>query len=142
LNKRFALKDSLKCILKIHNSKNIITARKKMGQGRSKFYKHWSLRHGADAPRREFTAQIKKMWMDSYELNVFRHTTNNRYEYAYSQIMPTEDQAITQANLVEWGLGNCEQILKDWDYQKYQEEQDFGVATSWKDEFESRYTVK
>jgi hypothetical protein len=142
LKKRPALKDFLNCILKIHNSKNIITARKKMGQGRSKFYKHWSLRQGADAPRREFTAQIKKMWMDSYELNVFRHTTNNRYEYAYSQIMPTEDQAITQANLVEWGLGNCEQILKDWDYQKYQEEQDFGVATSWKDEFESRYTVK
>jgi hypothetical protein len=128
--------------LKIHSSKNIITARKKMGQGRSKFYKHWSLRQGADAPRREFTAQIKKMWMDSYELNVFRRTTHDRYEYVYSQIMPTQDQAITQANLVEWGLGNCEQILKDWDYQKYQEEQDFGVATSWKDEFESRYTVK
>ena len=113
-----------------------------MVKERSKFYKHWSLRQGVDAPRREFTAQIKKMWMDSYELNVFRRTTHDRYEYAYSQIMPTEDQAITQANLVEWGLGNCEQILKDWDYQKYQEEQDFGVATSWKDEFESRYTVK
>jgi hypothetical protein len=142
LKKRPAQKDFLNCILKIHSSKNIITARKKMAQGRSKFYKHWSLRRGVDAPRREFTAQIKKMWMDSYELNVFRRTTHDRYEYAYSQIMPTQDQAITQANLVEWGLGNCEQILKDWDYQKYQEEQDFGVATSWKDEFESRYTVK
>jgi len=53
--------------------------------------------------------------------------------------MPTQDQAITQANLVEWGLGNCEQILKDWDYQKYQEEQDFGVTKSWKEEFDSRY---
>jgi hypothetical protein len=142
LKKRPAQKDFLNCILKIHNSKNIITARKKMGQGRSKFYKHWSLRQGADAPRREFTAQIKKMWMDSYELNVFRHTTNNRYEYAYSQIMPTEDQAITQANLVEWGWADCEQMLKDWDYELYQEEIDFGAADSWKKEFESRYTVK
>ncbi len=123
----------------MHNSQNIITVRKKMAQGRSKFYKHWSLRQGADAPRREFTAQIKKMWMDSYELNVFRRTTHDRYEYAYSQIIPTQDQAITQANLVEWGWADCEQILKDWDYELYQEEIDFGVATSWKKEFESRY---
>ena len=113
-----------------------------MVKERSKFYKHWSLRQGADAPRREFTAQIKKMWMDSYELNVFRRTTHGRYEYAYSQIMPTQDQAITQANLVEWGWADCEQILKDWDYELYQEEIDFGAADSWKKEFESRYTVK
>jgi hypothetical protein len=44
--------------------------------------------------------------------------------------------------LVEWGLADCEQILKDWDYELYQEEIDFGAADSWKKEFESRYTVK
>lgn len=113
-----------------------------MARTRSKYYKHWSLRQGVDAPKREFTAQIKKMWMDSYELNVFRHTTNNRYEYAYSQIVPTEDQAITQANLVEWGWADCAETMKHWDEQLYQEQQDFGVTQSWKEEFESRYTVK
>lgn len=110
-----------------------------MGQGRSKYYKHWSLRHGVDAPKREFTAQIKKMWMDSHELNVFRRTTHNRYEYAYSQIMSTEDQAITQANLIDWGWADCEEVLKTWDEQLYQEQQDFEVTKSWKEEFESRY---
>jgi hypothetical protein len=139
LNKRFALKDSLKCILKTSNSKDIITIVKEMVKERSKYYKHWSLRHGVDAPRREFTAQIKKMWMDSYELNVFRRTTHDRYEYAYSQIVSTEDQAITQANLIDWGWGDCAETLKNWDEQQYQEQQDFGLANSWKKEFESRY---
>lgn len=113
-----------------------------MVKERSKYYKHWSLRHGVDAPKREFTAQIKKMWMDSYELNVFRRTTHDRYEYAYSQIVSTEDQAITQANLIDWDWGDCAETLKNWDEQQYQEEQDFGLADSWKKEFESRYTVK
>ena len=110
-----------------------------MGQGRSKYYRHWSLRHGVDAPKREFTAQIKPMWMDSYELNVFRRTDHNRYEYAYSQIVSTEDQAITQANLIDWGWADCEEVLKTWDEQLYQEQQDFEVTKSWKEEFESRY---
>ena len=92
-----------------------------------------------DAPKREFTAQIKPMWMDSYELNVFRRTTHNRYEYAYSQIVSTEDQAITQANLIDWGWADCEEVLKTWDEQLYQEQQDFEVTKSWKEEFESRY---
>jgi hypothetical protein len=30
-------------------------------------------------------------------------------------------------------------MLKDWDYELYQEEIDFGAADSWKKEFESRY---
>lgn len=110
-----------------------------MVKARSKFYKHWSLRHGVEAPKREFTAQIKRMWMDSYELNVFRRNEHNRYEYAYSQIMDTEDQAITQANLIDWGWADCEDVLKTWDEQLYQEQQDFEVTKSWKEEFESRY---
>ena len=113
-----------------------------MVKARSKYYRHWSLRHGVDAPKREFTAQIKKIWLDSYELNVFRRTEHRTYEYAYSQIVPTEDQAITQANLIDWGWADCEQILKDWDYELYQRDMDFGTAESWKKEFESRYTVK
>jgi hypothetical protein len=142
LSKRFVLRDLSKCILRTSNSKDITTAEKGMPRTRSKYYKHWSLRQGVDAPRREFTAQIKKMWMDSYELNVFRRTKYNTYEYAYSQIVPTEDQAITQANLIDWGWGDCEQKLKDWDHELYQEEIDFGASESWKKEFESRYTVK
>jgi hypothetical protein len=125
--------------LKIHSSKNIITARKKMGQGRSKYYKHWSLRHGVDAPKREFTAQIKRNWMNTYEIMVFRRTSENRYEYAYSQTMQTEDQAITQANLIDWGWSDCESVLMEWDQQQWEEEQDFGVTKSWKEEFDSRY---
>ena len=113
-----------------------------MVKERSKYYKHWSLRRGVDAPKREFTAQIKKIWLDSYELNVFRRTEHRTYEYAYSQIVPTEDQAITQANLIDWGWADCKQILKDWDYELYQRDMDFGTAESWKKEYESRYTVK
>ena len=110
-----------------------------MVKARSKYYKHWSLRRGIDRPKREFTAQIKKTWMKSYELNVFRRNELNRYEYAYSQIVPTEDQAITQANLIEWGWSDCAEQLKNWDEQMYQEQLDFGVTKSWKEEFDSRY---
>ena len=53
--------------------------------------------------------------------------------------MSTEDQAITQANLIDWGWADCEEVLKTWDEQLYQEQQDFEVTKSWKEEFESRY---
>ena len=110
-----------------------------MGQGRSKYYKHWSLRHGVDAPKREFTAQIKRNWSNAYEVIVYRKDLKHTYEYAYTQLMATEDQAITQANLIDWGWADCAEIMKTWDEQHYQEQQDFGVTQSWKQEFESRY---
>ena len=70
---------------------------------------------------------------------MFRRTDHKRYEYAYSQIVSTEDQAITQANLIDWGWADCEEVMKNWDEQLYQEQQDFEVTKSWKEEFESRY---
>lgn len=123
----------------MHSSKNIITAGKKMGQGRSKFYKHWSLRTGVDVAKRQFTAQIKRNWNNAYEVIVYQKDLENTYQYAYTQIMSTEDQAITQANLIDWGWADCEETMKHWDEQLYQEQQDFGTTTSWKEEFESRY---
>ena len=110
-----------------------------MVKARSKYYKHWSLRHGVDAPRREFTAQIKRNWNNAYEVIVYHKDLKNTYEYAYTQLMATEDQAITQANLIDWGWADCEETMKNWDEQLYQEQQDFGVTQSWKQEFESRY---
>jgi hypothetical protein len=110
-----------------------------MVKARSKYYRHWSLRQGVDAPRREFTAQIKRNWNNAYEVIVYQKTAKNTYEYAYTQLMATEDQAITQANLIDWGWADCAEIMKTWDEQHYQEQQDFGVTQSWKQEFESRY---
>ena len=110
-----------------------------MGQGRSKFYKHWSLRRGVDAPKRQFTAQIKRTWSNAYEVIAYQKSLKNTYEYAYTQLMTTEDQAITQANLIDWGWADCEETLKNWDEQHYQEQQDFGQTKSWKQEFENRY---
>jgi len=139
LSKNNVTKEILKYTLKTNNSKNITIIAKRMVKARSKYYKHWSLRRGVEKPKTEFTAQIKRNWMNTYEIMVFRRTSEKRYEYAYSQTMHTEDQAITQANLVEWGWADCEEVIKTWDEQLYQEQQDFGITKSWKEEFDSRY---